>query len=103
MYQLLIYIFDSYLYTNPQLSASFYRNADVVYVCFDLHDKSTFDTVPQYLRAAENFVKENTLFVLVGLKADLDHNVSKNEAQRFADEHALMYFEVSARFNSNVL
>lgn len=51
-----------------------------------------------------NFVKgiENPLIVLLGNKLDLPRKVETNEAEKLAGKEGLLFFEVSAKTNSNI-
>ncbi len=83
------------------------QNLTCVIFVYDITDKESFENVPKYL---ENFQKKNNnklvYKVLVGNKSDEDGNkerkVEKEEGIKFAEDHHMLFFETSAKYNKNV-
>ena len=81
------------------------RNVQGVILVFDLTNKRTFGNINNWL----NKIKENTNnihVILFGNKCDLDYRrgreVTKEEAEQFAKENNLKYFETSVKKNINI-
>ena len=83
------------------------QNFTCVIFVYDITDKESFENVPKYLK---NFQKNNNnklvFKVLVGNKSDEDGNkerqVEKKEGIKFAEDHHMLFFETSAKYNKNV-
>ena len=73
-------------------------------ICFDITKRKTYDSVRRWLLAVQNNCEEKTVVLLVGTKCDLadDRQVSQDEANQFAAENNILYFETSARENIKV-
>jgi Ras-related protein Rab-5C len=89
----------------------YYRDANIVILLFDISNMDSFDSIKaSYIgeNAPINLQKEldsETVCLLVGTKSDLDNErqVSKNEAQAFAQENGFPdYIEVSAKTGYNL-
>ena len=80
------------------------RNVQGVILVFDLTNKKTFENINEWL----NKIKENRYnihVILFGNKCDGDYGgreVTKEEAEQFAKENNLKYFETSAKKNINI-
>ena len=85
-----------------------YREAQGALLFFDITDRTTFENLSFWLSKIEDHAEKDTKVMLVGNKYDLakenpdDRQVSANEAERFAKDHGLMYFETSAKSGYNV-
>lgn len=75
---------------HPLLLDRYYRNADGCLVCFDLTNRSSFDSVSKWVEHARNN-SGNPLLVLtlVGNKADCEkgRQVARAEAEALAAHH----------------
>ena len=83
------------------LIPSYVRNAAIVFIVYDIRNKSSFEHIPEWI----NFIKniENTNLVLCGNKIDLTpREVQTSEGQSLADKFEIPYFEVSAKTNENI-
>ena len=75
------------------LSRAFYRGAEACMLVFDLTDKKSFDSIPQWKEELLNKSMpkdpESFPFFLMGNKADLvnDREVPAESVQRFLDEN----------------
>ena len=83
------------------LTQSFYRKADGILVAFDLTDKTTFNTLHNWMDSINTHADKNVPRVLVGNKIDLedDRQVSKEEADAIANQYGINYYETSAKAN----
>ena len=82
------------------ISISHIRRSNGVIVVFDITDKKSFKDVYYWLEEIRNESKDIPV-VLFGNKCDLEERreVTKKEAQKYADEHRVLYFETSAKNN----
>merc|ERR1711976_1045544 len=81
----------------------FYRNAHAAILVFDITDGDTFKNVKRWLRDTQQSA-EGIYCILVGNKCD-DTNrrmVVKREAEDWAEEEKIEYYEVSAKEGTNV-
>lgn len=71
------------------------KGAKAAVVCFSLSEKRTFKSIPAWL----NVIKENEVpnIFIVGTKADLEHEVTNEDAVDFCDNVRADYFETSAK------
>jgi len=87
------------------LSKSYFRQTDGVLYVFGLNDKSSFDSIKEWMKY---FDEENTIGeipkVLVGNKCDLkfDEGLDKNLIQEFSKENNIKYIETSAKGDLNI-
>ena len=83
------------------LIPSYVRNSSVVFIVYDISNKTSFDNIPKWI----NFIKsiENTTLILCGNKIDLQNReVQKEAGEEFAKKEGILFFEVSAKTNENV-
>ncbi|KAM4795418.1 ras-related protein Rab-42 [Rhinophrynus dorsalis] len=87
------------------VTRSYYRNAAGVVLLFDLTTRQSFENILEWYREVIERVQTDTLiFMLLGTKSDLrvQRGVTREEAQRLADNLRAPYLETSARTGSNV-
>ncbi|KAJ5070897.1 small gtp binding protein rab8 [Anaeramoeba ignava] len=88
----------------PLLSA-YYRGADGVMIFYVITNKYSFvNRVNYFIKDLEGQSDENIPKILIGNKCDLEkeREVSKEEAQKFADKHGIPFIETSAKENINI-
>jgi small GTP-binding protein len=98
-------IFD--LSGNTRFSAvtsSYIRGAVGALLMCDVTDKTSWDEVPNIVKAMKEQKGEDLPVVIVGTKADLDHErqVSKIDAYLAAGEYDFPYVETSAKEGMNI-
>lgn len=73
-------------------------------ICFDVTKPKTFQQVRRWIVAVNQNCEKGIATILVGNKVDLveERAVSKEDAEAFATENNLKYFETSAREGTNV-
>ena len=83
------------------VSKNYLRNPDGVLFVFDISNRESFNKLESWynLFMEEN---ENVVGLLIGNKCDLKHEVSDEEAEKFANDHGLKYLETSARLDKKV-
>lgn len=83
------------------LTSTFYRNAHGVLAVYDITRQSTFDQTNSWLAEVDRYAPESVTTMLVGNKADLEHNreVDYGKAAAHAQSRAnpMSFFESSAR------
>lgn len=86
------------------ISTSYYRGADIVFVCCDLTNRRSFDNIPAWLREVEHqrAIADCTVFI-IGCKSDADKRVvTPKMLSDLAGEHGVSFAECSARTNDGV-
>ena len=80
------------------------RDANIIIVVYDITMKSSFINSNFWINETNDLKQENSMFVLVGNKLDLEseREVSAKEAEAFAKEKKFLFFEVSAKTGENV-
>jgi len=78
------------------------RKAQGIIIVFDLGNRSSFLNVVNWLKEIrDNF--NNISLILFGNKCDLaEREVTKEEAEKFAEENNLVYLETSAKAKINI-
>ena len=85
------------------ITRNFYRNADGIFIVFDLTKKPTFDHVKNWISEALDH-NDTIKLVLIGNKLDLKNEieVSNELASNYAKRNNLKYFETSAKEGTNI-
>eukprot|EP00397_Hematodinium_sp_SG-2012_P069296 GEMP01118017.1.p1 GENE.GEMP01118017.1~~GEMP01118017.1.p1 ORF type:complete len:175 (+),score=48.03 GEMP01118017.1:45-569(+) len=80
------------------ITPAYYRSAMGVILTYDLTDESSFHNVQFWMDNLEQHGEANAQCVLVGNKADLEdkRQVSREQAEEFAQKHGMVLFETSA-------
>jgi small GTP-binding protein len=87
------------------IASQYYNGADGALLIFDITKKSSFERIVYWINELSQKKNINELgLLLVGNKIDLEkeRQVQKEEAERFAKENNLKYYEVSAAKNINI-
>ncbi|KAL7858070.1 hypothetical protein AOLI_G00181720 [Acnodon oligacanthus] len=87
------------------ITHSYYRSAHGAMIAYDLTRRSTFDSLPHWIQAVEQYGAANVVFVLIGNKCDLapQRQVLFEDACTLAEQTgALAALETSAKENRNV-
>ena len=84
------------------IALSSIKNSQGIIVVFDVTSKKSFNNVLRWLEQI-NEKTNSVIIVLFGNKCDMEEReVSKEEAEKFAKEHNLIYFETSAKTKLNI-
>jgi small GTP-binding protein len=82
---------------------SFFKNAEGVILVYDVTNPETFDNLKNWLNNINSNTKETNLKkIIIGNKIDLKREVKKEDAENFAKEQKVGYFETSAKNNKNI-
>ena len=86
------------------ITSSYYRGAHGIIVVYDATDRQSFDNLKTWLGEIQRYANDKVNILLVGNKCDLKDKkvVSKEEAEKFAQEHNLELLETSAKEAINV-
>jgi len=86
------------------IAKSYYRGAVGAFVIFDICNHSSFEHVERWLQQLKQHSHPNIVLCLLGNKADLkdSREVTTEEAEVFAKQHSLAFFEVSAKDATNI-
>ena len=87
------------------LTSQYYNGADGALLIFDITSKMTFDRISFWMNELNEKKKLNELgLLLIGNKIDLNdkRKVDKEEAETFAKENNINYYETSAFKNINI-
>ncbi|KAI5844550.1 ras family-domain-containing protein [Morchella snyderi] len=89
------------------LAPMYYRNANCAVVVYDITQASSLDKAKAWVKELQRQANENIVIALAGNKLDLasDHSkraVETAEAEAYAREAGLLFFETSAKTAENV-
>ena len=85
------------------MSTNTIKGAQGIVLVFDNTKKTSFESLPTWIKEVKE-IKDNIPIVLFGNKCDLIENadVEKDEAEEFAKDNNMEYFETSAKENINI-
>ena len=80
------------------------REAQIILLIYDITNKDSFDSIPNWMAEISDVKNNDIIYVLVGNKIDLEKQraVSFEEGKKFADENKLLFQEVSAKSGANI-
>ncbi|GBG25800.1 Ras-related protein Rab-13 [Hondaea fermentalgiana] len=83
----------------------FYKDTQGAILCFDLSSRRSFEALDGWLTEARKYGCSETSaqFVLVGCKSDKRRIVTEHEAQSWARERGIPYWETSSNTGANVV
>ncbi|KAH3853680.1 ras-related protein Rab-13-like isoform X1 [Dreissena polymorpha] len=86
------------------ITKQFYRRAQGILLVFDISSRKSYESVPRWLKLIKENCKEHTVVTLIGNKTDKleTRQVTFLEAQTFADQNSINFYEVSAKDRNNV-
>jgi small GTP-binding protein len=86
------------------VTRGYYRGSAAVLVVFDLTSRDSFDHIGRWLQDVMDVARSDAVTILIGNKSDLAdaRQVSTEEAESFANENSMKYFETSAKTGANV-
>ena len=85
------------------ITRSYYRGATGALLVYDVSRRDTFEHLSGWLEEARQNGNNNMVIMLIGNKCDLEvREVSKEEGQKFAAKHGLIFLETSAKTAQNV-
>ena len=82
------------------LTSLYFRNADVIIICFDVSSPESFNNIKDWINLIESECKrKDSLIVLVANKNDLEWRVKKEDLDEFVKKEGLKYYITSALQN----
>ncbi|KAK4900658.1 GTP-binding protein of the rab/ypt [Elasticomyces elasticus] len=92
------------------LAPMYYRNANCAVVVYDITQASSLDKAKSWVKELQRQANENIIIALAGNKADLvsaseqpdKRAVQTADAEAYARESGLLFFETSAKTSENV-
>jgi small GTP-binding protein len=88
------------------LTPNYIRGSNGILVVFDLAKMNSFEELDKWMETIRNVIAENKIEkILVGNKSDLpeeEKEVTNEMATKYADEHNMKYFSVSAKEGINI-
>ena len=86
------------------VTRNYYRGAAGCFVLFDITNRDSFSNVQSWLDDVLDLANANAVTILIGNKSDLSdkRQVTTAEAEQFAKDRSMPYFETSAKTGENV-
>eukprot|EP01133_Synstelium_polycarpum_P002473 gene2473-2813_t len=84
------------------LAPMYFRGAKIAIIVFDISNLESFQKAKSWTKEFKSHSTEPAILVMVANKCDLDRAVSKEEAEQYATDENMMYFEASAKHSTNV-
>lgn len=86
------------------VTRGYYRGSAGALLVFDLSKRDSFENIGRWLQDIKDVARSDVVTLLIGNKADLEEErqITKEEAQQFADQHNMKYFETSAKTGANI-
>jgi small GTP-binding protein len=86
------------------LAPMYYRGAQAAIVVYDITAKESFERAKIWVKELQRQGSPNIIIAFVGNKVDLSdkRQVDSKEAQQWAEENGLLFFETSAKTSANV-
>ncbi|KAK4974714.1 GTP-binding protein of the rab/ypt [Elasticomyces elasticus] len=90
------------------LAPMYYRNANCAVVVYDITQAASLDKAKSWVKELQRQANENIIIALAGNKADLvteqpdKRAVQQSDAEAYAREAGLLFFETSAKTAENV-
>ncbi|KAL1918134.1 uncharacterized protein VTP21DRAFT_3400 [Calcarisporiella thermophila] len=86
------------------LAPMYYRNANCAVVVYDISHASSLEKAKAWIKELKHQALPDIIIALAGNKKDLESQraVSTQEAQAYAEEAGLLFFETSAKTAENV-
>jgi Ras-related protein Rab-5C len=83
----------------------YYRNANCAVVVYDITQAASLDKAKAWVKELQRQAQDNIVIALAGNKLDLAADkraIQTADAQAYADEAGLLFFETSAKESENV-
>jgi small GTP-binding protein len=86
------------------VTRGYYRGSAGAFLVFDLTNHDSFDHIGRWLHDVKEVARSDVVTILLGNKADLTEkrDVTPQEAQKFAAENNMPYFETSAKTGQQI-
>lgn len=86
------------------LSPIYYRKAAAAVVCYDITSEASLEKAKSWVRELQRQAEPSIIIALTGNKTDLEdrREVKRADAEKYAKEEGLLYFETSAKTGAGV-
>ncbi|KAL3229077.1 Vacuolar protein sorting-associated protein 21 [Nakaseomyces bracarensis] len=89
------------------LAPMYYRNAQAALVVYDITKPQSFIKARHWVKELQEQASKDIIIALVGNKVDVlengtERSVSREEAEKLAEEENLLFFETSAKTGENI-
>ena len=85
------------------ITRSYYRGASCIMIAFDVTNRNSFLNVERWVdESYPPRSSDDAIRILIGNKIDLAREVTREEAQEYAEGKGLLYLECSAKDGTNV-
>jgi small GTP-binding protein len=84
------------------ITKAYYHGAHGILLVFDVSNAETFAQCQGWMNSISESLSDPVEIALVGNKCDMERQVTKEQAQEFADRYGVRYFETSAKTGENV-
>ncbi|CAF4111234.1 unnamed protein product [Rotaria sordida] len=86
------------------VTRSYYRGASGALLVYDITNRESYNAVANWLSDARRLASPNVIIILCGNKKDLEdqREITFTEANQFAQDNDLIFFETSAMTGENV-
>jgi small GTP-binding protein len=81
------------------ITRSYYRGCSAVFLLFSMNNRNSFNSLNGWYQEILEYAKEESfpIFYVIGSKADMEREVSTEEAMNYANEINAIYTETSAK------
>ncbi|OHT07203.1 small GTP-binding protein [Tritrichomonas foetus] len=86
------------------VTRGYYRGSIGAFIVYDITKRDSFENISRWLNDVKSTARADVVCVLIGNKSDLSDNreVTKEEAQEFAEKNHMAFFETSAKTGENI-
>jgi small GTP-binding protein len=84
------------------IAGAYYRGAHGILLVFDVTNQFTFAQTRGWMSSIRENTTSSVAIILVGNKCDLPRQVTVKQAQEFAQEYGVQYYETSAKDGMHV-
>jgi small GTP-binding protein len=86
------------------LIPTYLKNAHAIILTFDITNKTSFLSLPTWLKEIKDKIPENAYIIVAGNKLDMEskRQVTATEAKKFCEDNKLQYLETSASEGKNI-
>ena len=79
----------------------YFRDSKIVLIFYDVTRRTTFDSLPDFVKLVKDTTRDTTKIVLIGNKIDLEAErfITKEQGQQLAQQLKAEYYEISAKMD----
>ena len=83
---------------------NYYKSANLIAFVYAINNRNSFNSIPKWVDEVKKQTDKNTKFLLLGNKCDLEEErqVSREEAEKYAEDNGIKFFEVSAKTRKGI-